>query len=228
MSLSQIKVIMCGNDGGFLPATAKYLDPYSQRTKAAALLAGLCWIKALLVQFPNTPSLPILIDNKAVVTDVNQTTNPQTPTFDLLSPDYDILQAIRETVGALPIQIKVFHINGHQDRTKRWEELNAYAQINVLADEQADKIYRKDPGQTSIFPTWVTGTRAALFQDDRQVTKGVDKYIWDAKHTPALRQYHIRHSHTATGPKKSWDEDAYETIDWKHFGESFKKLSICR
>jgi hypothetical protein len=36
MSLSQIKVIMCGNDGGFLPAMAKYLDPYSQRTKAAA------------------------------------------------------------------------------------------------------------------------------------------------------------------------------------------------
>jgi hypothetical protein len=39
-------------------------------------------------------------------------------------------------------------------------------------------------------------------------------------------QYHIRHSHTATGRKKSWDEDTYETIDWKHFGESFKKLSI--
>jgi hypothetical protein len=77
----------------------------------------------------------------------------------------------------LPIQIEVFHVKGHQDHTKRWEELNAYAQINVLADEQAEKIYRKTPGQTGIFPTWVTGTRAALFQEDRQVTKGVDKYI---------------------------------------------------
>jgi hypothetical protein len=126
----------------------------------------------------------------------------------------------------LPIQVKVFHVKGHQDRTNRWEELNAYAQINELADEQAEGIYQKDPGHIGIFPTWVSGTHAALFQDDRQVTKGVAKYIQDAKHTPAMHQYHIRHSHTATGREKSWDEDTYETIGWKHFGESFKKLSL--
>jgi hypothetical protein len=84
-----------------------------------------------------------------------------------LSPNYDILQAVRETVRALPILFEAFHVKGHQDCTKRWKELNAYTQINVLADGQADKIYQKDPGQTGIFPTWVTGTRAALFQDDR-------------------------------------------------------------
>jgi uridine kinase len=32
--------------------------------------------------------------------------------------------------------------------------------------------------------------------------------------------------HTATGRKKSWDEDTYEMIDWKHFGKCFKQLSI--
>jgi hypothetical protein len=99
ISLSQIEVATCAKGGGFLPTTAKYLDPYSQRTEAAALLAGLCWIKTLLNRFPNhthnnPPSLPIPIDNKAVVTDVNRTINLQTPTFDLLSPDYDTLQAI--------------------------------------------------------------------------------------------------------------------------------------
>jgi hypothetical protein len=99
ISLSQIKVATCAKGGGFLPTMAKYLDPYSQRTEAAALLAGLCWIKALLTHFPNPthnnpPSPPIPIDNKAVVTDVNRTINLLTPTFDLLSPDYDILQAI--------------------------------------------------------------------------------------------------------------------------------------
>jgi hypothetical protein len=101
-----------------------------------------------------------------------------------------------------------------------------HAQINVLADEQADRIYQKDPGQAGISPIWVTGTQAALFQDDRQVTNGVDKYIWDAKDIPAIWQYHIRCSPTATGRKKSWDEDTYETINWKHFGVSFKKLSL--
>jgi hypothetical protein len=91
ISLSQIEVVTCAKGGGFLPTTAKYLDPYSQQMEAAALLAGLCWIKALLNCFPNhthnnPPSLPIPIDNKAVVTDVNRKINLQTPTFDLLSP----------------------------------------------------------------------------------------------------------------------------------------------
>jgi hypothetical protein len=67
-------------------------------------------------------------------------------------------------------------------------------------------------------PAWVSGTRAALFQDDIQVNSGVDKKIQDAKHTPAMWQYLIHRSHKATGRKKSWDEDTYETIDWKHFG----------
>jgi hypothetical protein len=39
--------------GGFLPPTATYLDPYSKRPEAAALLAGLSWIDDLLRQFPN-------------------------------------------------------------------------------------------------------------------------------------------------------------------------------
>jgi hypothetical protein len=34
--------------GGFLPLTAQYLDPYSKRPEAAALLAGLTWIQKLL------------------------------------------------------------------------------------------------------------------------------------------------------------------------------------
>jgi hypothetical protein len=34
----------------------------------------------------------------------------------------------------------IFHVKAHQDQHKAWEELDKYAQINVLADEQADKI----------------------------------------------------------------------------------------
>jgi hypothetical protein len=43
--------------GGFLPPTAQYLDPYSKRPEAAALLlAGLIWIQNLLRKFPNRAS----------------------------------------------------------------------------------------------------------------------------------------------------------------------------
>jgi hypothetical protein len=35
------------------------------------------------------------------------------------------------------------HVHGHQDRNKPWHELDLCAQINVLADQQANAIYRK-------------------------------------------------------------------------------------
>jgi hypothetical protein len=196
ISLSQTNVSTCAKGGGFLPIMAPYLDPYSQQTEAAALLSGLCWIKALPDRFPlpsniQPPTLPIPIDNKAVVTDVNRFLSAQTPTFDLLSPEYDILQAICKIRRTLPIDIKVFHVKAHQDRNKRWDELDPYAQINVLADEQAEKIYRKDPANTGIFPMWVPGTQAALYHDNQQVTKSIDNYIRDAKHMPTMKKYLI-------------------------------------
>jgi hypothetical protein len=49
ISISRTDVKTNGRGGGFLPPTAKYLDPYSKRPEAApALLAGLTWIQKLL------------------------------------------------------------------------------------------------------------------------------------------------------------------------------------
>jgi hypothetical protein len=123
------------------------LDPYSKRPgEAAVLLAGLTWIQELLCQFPNHAgsnplTLLIPVDNEGVVKDVHRTINAQTPTtYDLPSPDFDILQAIRTILNELPIWTDIAHIKGHQDRTKLWHELDLRAKINVLADQQADDI----------------------------------------------------------------------------------------
>jgi len=40
-----------------------------------------------------------------------------------------------------------------------------------------------------------------------------------------MKEYLIRRSKEATGRDKSWDEATYESIDWRHHGEVFKKLS---
>jgi hypothetical protein len=85
----------------------------------------------------------------------------------------------------------------------------------VLADRQADNIYRKPPGRTGVIPTWVPfvpGTRAALFHRQQQVTKEISTYIRDVKHTPAMKEFLIRRPTEATGRDKSWDETIYVTI----------------
>jgi hypothetical protein len=78
-------------------------------------------------------------------------------------------------------------------------ELDRREQINVLADRQANAIYRKPQRQTGLFPSWIPGTRAALFHGDQQVTKGIPAYIRDAAHTPAMKEYLIQCSKEATG-----------------------------
>jgi len=140
VSLQQEAIHVDVKGGGFLPATAQYLDLYSKCTEAAALFAGLTWLYTLLIRFPNpnpdrpTPILPIPVDNEGVVLDVHCTINNQTPTFDLISPDYDILQAIRVTLQALPIRTKIFHVKGHQDNHHDFNDLDIYVKINVLAN----------------------------------------------------------------------------------------------
>jgi hypothetical protein len=224
MSISRTDVKTSVKGGGFLPPTAQYLDPYLKRPEAAALLAGLTWIHEVLKQYPNhtgTNPHPLLIpvDNDGVVKDVHRIINAQTPTNDLLSPDFDIMQAIRTKLIELPIRTDVAHVKGQEDRTKLWHELD------LRAKTQAGEIYQKEPRKTGLFPTWIPGTRAALCHGEQQVTKGIPAYIWDAAHTPALKEYLIRCSNEATGRDKSWDEATYESVDWRHYGEVFKKLS---
>jgi phosphoglycerate-specific signal transduction histidine kinase len=120
--------------------------------RPAALLAGLTWIQELLRQFPNHTGsnplpLPIPVDNEGVIKDVHRIINAQTPTYNLISPNFDILQAIRTKLNELlTIPTDIAHVKGHQDRTKSWDELDRRAKINVLADRQADAIYKKPHG----------------------------------------------------------------------------------
>ena len=63
ISKQDIKTDVAG--GGYLPPTAKYLDPYSKRPEAAALFAGLTWIQKLLEMYPNhTDTYPSAVDER--------------------------------------------------------------------------------------------------------------------------------------------------------------------
>jgi hypothetical protein len=217
--------------GGLLPPPAMYTDHYSKRPEAAALFAGLSWIYDLLQQFPDTspdsgppPSLPIPIDNESVLKDINRLTNDQTPTFQYISPDYDIIQAIQTLIKAMPIAVDIFHVKSHQDRQKPYEELTPYAQINIHADHHAETIHEDAPHLTGLFPTWIPGTRAALFKGKQQVTKDLPTYIRHAKHTPIMREYLIQRSQTATGRDSKWDDTTFDSIAWKPLREAFRKL----
>jgi hypothetical protein len=218
--------------GGLLPRSAQYMQPYSKRPEAAALYASLIWIRDLLRRYPdacrdeqNPPTLPIPVDNKAVIDDIHQTINDLTPTFRLLSPDYDIIQATRQLIAKLPINIDIFHVKSHQDRRQPYDTLTPFAQINILADHHADALHDIPPPLTGLFPTWIPGTRASLFHGQQQVTKDIPTYLRAAKHAPILKQYLIDHSQDKCQHDTEWDEEIFDNIAWMQLGETFKQHS---
>jgi hypothetical protein len=85
------------------------------------------------------------VDNKAVIADISKTINDLTPTFHLLSPDYDIIQATKLLIAKLPIKVDIFHVKSHQDRHQPYDALTPYAQINVLADHHANALHEPLP-----------------------------------------------------------------------------------
>ena len=119
------------------------------------------------------------------------------------------MQAVCKTLAVLPIPTDIYHMKGHQDQHKAWEELNESAQINVLANWQANAIHVKSPTTTGIFPNWVSGTHAALFHGNRQVTSSNPAYIHEAKHAPEMKQYLIQQLTEATRWDKSWNAETY-------------------
>ena len=108
--------------GGLLPPSAPYTNHASKHPEAAVLYMALQWIDLTLKKYPHTtnsagdsPPLPIPIDNQSVIDNIQWPIQDTTLTFHTMSPDYNIIQAIRTIIPTLPIKLDIFHIKGHQD-----------------------------------------------------------------------------------------------------------------
>ena len=111
----------------------------------ATLYAALTWIDKLLKKYPDTtdsahdmPVLPIPIDNKSVINDIHWPITELTLNFQLLTPDYNIIQALHHCIPTLPIPLNIFHVKAHQDEDKPLDKLTPYAQLSVLVDQYAE------------------------------------------------------------------------------------------
>jgi hypothetical protein len=151
-----------------------------------------------------------------------------TPIFQLLTPDFDIIQAIRKLIDDLPITVDIFHVKSHQDRDKPFDELTPYAKMNVLADRYAEYLQSQPETMIGIFPSWLPGTKAALFHGESQITSNIPKYIRQAVHEPPLRAYMINKSQQARHYDSKWNDQIYDTIAWDYIGDLLRKLPIGR
>jgi hypothetical protein len=90
-----------------------------------------------------TPALPVYEDNNAVLKDIKQNLEGQTPTFAYLHPDHDIIQGVCTLFAQLPINTILSQAKSHQDQQHPFAYLPPAAQINILADQNAGAIHKK-------------------------------------------------------------------------------------
>ena len=139
-----------------------------------------------------TPALPIPIDNKSIIDDINHPINE-------LTLDYDIIQVICMLIPTLPIPVDIFYVKAHQDQEKHFNDLTPYAQLNILEDHYVDQLHQCNTSSIRLFPTWIPGTNVALFHSSSQITSDILNYIWQAAHKLPMHEYLIEWSQTATG-----------------------------
>ena len=100
--------------------------------------------------------------------------------------------------------------------------------MNVLADRYAEYLHSQPETTIGIFPSWLPGTKAALFHGESPITSDIPKYIRRAVHKPPMREYMINKSQHAMNYDSKWNDQIYDTIAWEYIGDLLWKLPIGR
>jgi hypothetical protein len=123
ISLQQPEPTLAIQCGGNMPDLAEFIEMDSHRPESAALFAALCFTRQLLNEYPRgpltgeMPPLKCCLDNKSVaINDLDWTFDDvNTPVYDFLKADYDILQGNLQVIHDIPLKTTVRWVKGHQD-----------------------------------------------------------------------------------------------------------------
>ena len=128
---------------------------------------------------------------------------------DTITSDWDVLQAIINSLTLFPSPPLIAHVKGHQDDNTSYDLLPLEAQLNVDADAAAT-LFQTDHGSTRFLVPIIAGNGAQLILNNKTVTYGYVKTIRNAYAYPLLCDY--------IGKRNQWSESELNTIDWTSLG----------
>ena len=210
---------------GMGPARGVNIDSY--RAEAYGMLSLLSFLKRLaeflgqkdewngIVATDSQSLLDTILDGPYVekTTDLPiQSRVKDSRYLNVLDPDWDITSSIIEVAATMP-GISLQYIRGHQDRTTAYDRLSLLAQLNVDADEMANR-YQRNYGKqrTIVLPTDTSGVY--LHTVEGSITKRIAATILHQATAPALIQQ-IRHRY-------QWTEHEFNSINWPAHGSALR------
>ena len=183
-------------------------DPQSFRSEGQGMLS----VVRLLFHLRQWQSSDVVFegtlatDNTGLISRVKEQTIIRYPVPNLIfKPDWDVVEAIVQTVVAMDMEPVYRHVKGHQDETKTYESLSFLSQLNVDADHHAGEYQVAFGAYRPIIP--ISPTRPiALDLSGKTIHRNFKSAIRDAAHTkPLLARLVLRNG---------WDHDVPDKIDW--------------
>jgi hypothetical protein len=189
-------------------------DPRSFRAEGQGMLSVVCFLRRIL-EYTGTTNLitgVFATDNTGLIARVESQIKIEYPVLNsVFKSDWDIVEAIVQTIRIAPIQATFEHVKGHQDDDIPVGELDLLAQLNVEADKYAGD-HRSTHGEyRPLIPLQPTRP-VALDIQGKTVHRGFMAVIRNAIHGPSLlEEMQLRYD---------WPDGTLEMIDWEAHRQS--------
>ena len=135
-----------------------------------------------------------------------------------LGPDFDIVNELQMAIKRYGLTLVPKHVKGHQDRTKRYDELPFEAQMNCDCDEAAGSHLQCPPDGLSpqssapFFPA----SKAALRINGNIITSNLEDHVRLEREGTKLKMKIIN--------KEGWTDAEFEKVDWTSMEIAMKRI----
>jgi hypothetical protein len=197
--------------------------PNSFRSEGYGLLALLLFLQRLAeyIQQHEPWVGMIATDSKSLVDTVgaqykvtnqaNQLRSYRRP-LNPLSPEWDVVVGIQHLLHDMP-GLQFQHIRGHQDKTTEFHRLPLLAQLNVEADELANR-YQRDLGTHRPDVLLTKWAGAHLVLPSGTITSHYEAALRYHASAEPLRQY--------MRDRNQWTQITFDTINWSSHGHCIR------
>jgi hypothetical protein len=197
--------------------------PSSYRAEITGCKAGLLFIKYIR-QFYNSAmfsgTLTFYCDNQAFIKKITKLRSYNIAVESCtLDSDWDLLHSVHLLMSEYTSLPHVHHVKGHQDKLKRYEDLDLPSQLNVDADRLATRAMH-DFGDVKNRVPFDPCCHAQLELRGKTITKDYATAVSDALFLKAT----IHQCKKRFG----WEESIFNLINWDSYSKVYSKYPITK
>jgi hypothetical protein len=214
--------VLCLEDGTHLAHGSGPVDgndPRSFRAEGQGMLSVMCFLHCLSqwTHATSTFTGTFATDNTGLIARIETQRALKYPVPNAtFKPDWDVVQAIVDTMHSFSVEATFEYVRGHQDEKTPFSEFPLLAKLNVEADRYAGT-HRDLHGRNCPIIPLSTTRPVALDIDGKTIHRGFKQAIRDAIHAPHLLE--------AMQIRYDWPDSVLETIDWEAHRQALQSQS---